>query len=193
MVWVKIFAYVFIIVFCGAFVHMMANILAHFARRRVPFVPSFSGLRRLVVKEINSSYKNAKYICDFGAGYGGLSRLIARNTCARVVALENMPYNAMVSKILDLFCFRPVKTVWCDGFKYLDNMSGKFDVLVAYMGPDCTTRLKEYKDKTDVVISIDFQISGMTPIRKIPLGHHNTIYDGKKYPHCVYVYEFNNS
>ncbi len=43
-----------------------------------------------------------KKICELGSGFGGLARVIARNTKADVYALENMPFAAFMSKIIDI-------------------------------------------------------------------------------------------
>lgn len=164
-----------------------------FVRRQVPFVPSRKKSRVAVVKQINTYYKNAENIVEVGSGFGGLARYVAKNTNANVIALENMLFSATVSKFLDVVSFsRRNKTIWCDAFKYLKNTNKKFDVALAYLGPDYTYLLKKYADKIDVLISLDFEIPDMKPVRIHDLKSGYVLYNGKKYPHKLFVYELNN-
>ncbi len=190
MLVVKILIYILGAGFVAYWVHLMVKCIGRFARRNVPFVPSYSGLRDLVVAEINTHYSDAKYICEMGAGYGALARKIARETGGRVIALENVPYYAGVSKIMDVFVGKNVKTICTDAYKYLDRADKKFDVIVAYMGPECTARLHQYSHMANVIISMDFPMRDVPATRSVPLGRGATIYKGKRYPHMLYVYEF---
>lgn len=161
-------------------------------KKQPPFVPSNNDLRMAVVKQINNHYKDAKLICEVGSGFGALSRYIAKNTNAEVIGLENMPLSAFFSKFLDFLSDSDSKTIWCDAYEYLDKTDKKFDIVVAYMGPEYTNRLKKYNDKIKVIISLDFEMNNMKPNRVIDLGGVATIYNRKKYPHRLYIYEFHN-
>ncbi len=158
--------------------------------KQPPMAASVKDLRKTVVKEINKYYKNAKNICDFGSGFGGLARYISKNTGANVYGLENMPFSVFISKLSDYFCKTTNKTIWCNGFDYMDKTKTKFDVIVAYLGPDLTPHLLKYKNKMRVLISLDFKIKGLKPTRITKVGSGATIYWGKLYPHRLYVYEF---
>ena len=154
-----------------------------------PLVGSSLGLRRLVINQIKTYYSDAKNICEVGSGFGGLAREIANNTAGDVYALENMPFTAGVSKFLDFIMGACSKTIWCDAFKWLNDTDKKIDVVVAYLGPSFTKTLLKYKRKIRVIISLDFEIKGIKPTRVIDLGYGYTLYNHKKYPHRVFVYE----
>lgn len=154
-----------------------------------PFVPSNKRLRAAVVQEVHDHYPDARRITEVGSGYGGLVRALAA-ACPRahVYGIENMPVAAWVSKIAALG--RPnVHTVHRDAFAYLDG-GARFDVAVAYLGPDLTPRLADYAKNFPVLISCDFEIPNRRPTRVIDVGGGYTRYRGKKYPHRIYVYEF---
>jgi SAM-dependent methyltransferase len=173
------------------FIRMVEYFYCAFVRKQTPFVPSAKSLRRTLVKQINTHYKNAKNIVEIGSGFGGLARYIAKNTNANVVAIENMIFSVSVSKFLDLFQWhKKSRTVWCDAFKYLKITDEKFDVAIAYLGPGKTSLLKKFTDNIDVFISLDFEISDLKPVRVVDLKHGYTLYNNKKYPHKLFVYDF---
>lgn len=159
-------------------------------RHQPPFVPANKKMRHVVISEILSHYGNAATVCEIGAGHGGLARYIARHCNVRVVALENMPFAASVSKVLGILSWGRCQTVWCDAFEWLDKVPEPIDVAVAYLGPNLTPRLSKYGDKIKVLLSLDFEIPNMRPVRIIDVYDGYTIYGGKKYPHRLFVYEF---
>ncbi len=161
-----------------------------FLRSQPPFVPSNKNMRQMVAREISRHYPHCKSVCEIGAGYGGLARCIARCCGVRVVALENMPFTAFVSRIADMFCRADVRTHWCNALGYLGTTKEKFDVAVAYMGPKITPELVKFRGRFSVLISLDFEIPGRRPVRIIDCGPGKTIYDGRVYPHRIFVYEF---
>lgn len=159
--------------------------------RQPPFVASSDTMRQYAIKQILTKYKKAKNICEVGSGFGGLARAIAFNTNANVYALENMPFSALVSKIADYKSkCKNNKTIWCDAFKYLKNTDIKFDVAVAYLNPTFTSKLYDYRNKFNVLISIDFEIQGTKPTKIIDIGYGYTTYMGTRYPHKLFIYEF---
>lgn len=158
-------------------------------RSQPPLVSSNHGLRRLVLKQIHTYYPYAKNICEIGSGLGGFARYIAKNTDANVYALENMPFTVLGARFFDFIMGSRSKTIWCDAFEWLNKTNKKIDVAIAYMEPSSTTRLTKYKNKIRVIISLDFEIEKMRPTRVIDLGCGYTLYNHKKYPHRVFVYE----
>lgn len=158
-------------------------------RRQPPLVASNNGLRQLVIEQIKTYYPDAKNICEIGSGLGGLARRIAKNTNANVYALENMPCTVFVAKMFDFLTRAKNKTIWCDAFRWLNDTKIKFDIAVAYLGPEFTTILPKYKNKIQVIISLDFEIENMKPTRIINLGYGFTLYNHKKYPHRLFIYE----
>ena len=158
-------------------------------RQQPPLVSSARGLRRLVLQQIRTHYPHAKNICEIGSGLGGLARYIAKNTNANVYALENMPFTVLGARFFDFITHARSKTIWCDAFEWLDKTNKKIDVAIAYLGPSFTTRLPKYKNKIRVIISLDFEVANMRPTRVVDLGHGFTLYNHKKYPHRVFVYE----
>lgn len=191
MFWAYLLFVLFLIFYFFYFVKIFEHLYCSFIRRQVPFVPSDKILRGAVVHEINSCYKNVSRVIEVGSGFGGLARYIARNTNANVVALENMIFSASVSKFLDFITFqKKSKTVWQDAFKYIENSNHKFDVAVAYLGPDGTARLIDYADKIDVLISLNFQVDNLKPIKVIDLKSGCVYYNRKKYPNKLFVYDF---
>ena len=163
-----------------------------FIRRQPPLVSSTTKMRKVVIEQIKQTCPVAKNICEIGSGFGGLARMIAKNTNADVYALENMPFSAWVSKVCDkLFC-KNNKTIWCDAFKFLDNTDKQFDVAVAFLGPKLTPQMQKYANKIDVFISLDFEIPNLVPIYVIEIPGGYTEYNHKKYPHRLFVYKFLN-
>ena len=186
----NILVYIFAIAFFFYVLFIIEQAYTVFFRRQVPFVPSNGKLRKLVIREIKNNYQNAKLICEVGSGFGGFARSVARNTNAKVFALENMPYKVLFSKILDWLSGCNNKTIWCDAYKYLGDTKQKFDIAVAYLTPADVTRLLKYKNKIKVLISLDFEIDNMQPNKIISGAYGYTYLNGKKYPHKAYVYEF---
>lgn len=162
---------------------------AAFIRRQPPFVPSNKYLRRATGDVICNNYPCAKLVCEIGSGFGGLSRYIARRCNCNVIALENMMFSSFVSWCGDLFC-RQSRTIRCDALKYMKNTDKHFDIAVAYLGPKLTPTLSEYKDKFSVLITLDFEIPEMRPVRIIDVGHGMTRYNGVLYPHKLFIYKF---
>lgn len=160
-----------------------------FVRHQPPFVPSNKYLRRATGDVVCNNYPCAKLVCEIGSGFGGLSRYIARRCNCNVIALENMMFSSFVSWCGDLFC-RQSRTIRCDALKYMKNTDKHFDIAVAYLGPKLTPVLSEYKDKFSVLITFDFEIPEMRPVRIIDVGHGVTQYKGVPYPHRLFVYEF---
>ena len=67
----------------------------------------------------------------------------------------------------------------------------KFDVAIAYLGPTATPMIQKYKDKIKVLISLDFEIKGLKPMRIIDMSKDGyTLYKRIKYPHRLFVYNF---
>ena len=164
-------------------------------RRQPPLVASPDCLRQNVVEQIVAYYSNSKNICEIGSGFGGLARVIAGRTKANVYALENMPFSAFVSKISDLLSgCKNNHTVWCDAFEYLDKTNKKFDVAIAYLGPTLTSRIQQYKNKVRVLISLDFEIKGLEPVRVVDMSKYGcVIYNKIKYPHKLFIYDFTDA
>ena len=160
-------------------------------RHRIPFVPSSQHLRAAVTKAIQDYYPKTKTVCDIGSGYGGLARTIARQCNARVTALENMPFCALVSHVCDRVTRANNKTVWCDAFQYLAT-GPRFDVAVAYLGPRINNRVAAMRDRFSVLILLDVPADDIAPTRIIDVGHGATRYGRahKSYPHKLFIYEF---
>lgn len=156
---------------------------------QIPFVNSSKYLRRALVTEIEKHFPNATGACDIGAGYGGLARYIARHTNMSVVALENMPITITIARIINWFTRSRVQIIKCDAFEYLKS-SPHFDIGVAYLGPTVNHRLAKYMDKFDAIITFDVPIDGLKPTRVIDVGHGATRYGRHKYPHKLFVYDF---
>ncbi len=166
-------------VYCGAI------------RHQPPLVSSPKKLRKQVVCEIALNYPDAKNICELGSGFGGLARMIACKTNANVYALENMPFAVFISKACDfLLQCKNNKTIYCDAFNWLEDTGVHFDIAIAYLGPNVTPKIKKYRKKIDVLISLDFEIPELAPKRVIKLKHGYTKYKKIKYPHRIFVYEF---
>lgn len=171
-------------------IFLVQQIYCSYFHKQVPLVPSSRNNRKFIIREIKENYKNAKYICEIGSGLGGLSRKIARNTNAKVIGIENMYLNVVVSKIFDFLSMTTSETVLCDAFEFLDKTKIHFDVAVAFMGPIETNFIAKYKNKIDVLISIDFELKNLKPNKVINTGAGYTLFNGKKYPHRLYIYNF---
>ena len=189
MLFIYFFIYALLIA-VGVFdVYMLEYFYCAVIRHQPPNVSTTRHLRQYVVNEIISNYPDAKKICELGSGFGGLARVIARNTKADVYALENMPFVAFVSKIIDILSgCKKNHTIWTDAFEYLKNEH--FDVVVAYLGPTVTPKIYEHKDKIGILISLDFEIKGIKPKHVVNTISGYTIYNHVKYPHRLFIYEF---
>lgn len=144
--------------------------------------------KKLIAQYINEHYKNAKTVFELGSGFGGVARYIAKHTNKKVTAIENMYFSGYVSKFLDLLCHTKSKTILCDAFEYLKN--NKCDIAIAYLDPELTEKLLNYKNKIHVLISVDFQMQSLPPTHIIDLGKGFTRLNGKLYPHRLFIYEF---
>ncbi|MBO7643063.1 MAG: class I SAM-dependent methyltransferase [Alphaproteobacteria bacterium] len=156
---------------------------------QIPYVASSKYLRRALVNEIDKHFPHATSLCDIGAGYGGLARYVAKHRKISVVALENMPFTITVARIINFITRSRVQIIKCDAFEYLKT-SPRFDIGVAYLGPNVNHRLAEYVDKFNVIITFDVPIDGLKPTRIIDVGHGNTRYGFHKYPHKLFIYDF---
>ena len=159
-------------------------------KHQPPMVASNKKLRELTAQEINTHYPHAQSVCELGSGFGGMARYIARNTQTNVIGIENMIFSFCVSKLCDLFCCEKSKTIFSDAFEYLKKTNKHFDIAIAYLGPKITPRLLKYKNRFDVLISLDFDIPELKPVRVINMGYGATLMYGKEFPHRLYVYEF---
>lgn len=180
---------VFVVLDVWLGVKLVEYIYCAFIRHQPPFVAANKKMRRAVADEILANYRNIKTVCEIGSGHGNLARYIARHCKVRVFALENMPFSVFVSKLFGMFGPWRCKTVWSDAFDWLDNNKEPVDIAVAYLGPRVMLRLKAYAVKFDVLISLDFEVPGLKPVRTIDVCPGHTVYAGKKYPHRLYVYE----
>lgn len=156
---------------------------------QIPFVASSKFLRRAAVDAINKYYPGATSVAEIGAGYGGLARYIARNCDATVVALENMPFTVTVARVFNWVARSRVQIINCDAFEYLKS-SPRFDVGIAYLGPNVNPRLAEYAKKFNMLITLDVPIVGLRPTHTINVGHGFTRYGRKKFPHKLFIYDF---
>lgn len=174
----------------SVFIYAFEYFVCIYIRRQIPFVPSNRRSHKLLAAEINKRYPNAKLICEIGSGYGTMARFLGRNTKANVIALENMPISVLISKTADLFQNKS-KTIKCDAFEYLDKTKQKIDIGVAYLSPIDSTKLLKYKGKIKTLITLDFAIvDKLEPTKTIHIGHGYTLYNHKKYPHKIFIYDF---
>lgn len=155
-----------------------------------PYVGSNMKLRRAVVNELKQHYPNAQKICEIGAGYGVLARQISKDAARDVLALENMPFSAFICWLRGCRWRGRYRTKWCDAIDFLKHTDMHFDVAVAYMGPTFTPRLNDCKKCFDVLVSLDFELPGGRPVRVVDGIRGHTVYNGKKYPHRLFIYEF---
>ena len=189
---IEIFAYALVFIISALIIYLFLYNLERIIcliRHQIPFVPSNKDLRNAVIKEIKTHYLNIKTACDIGSGYGGLAREIAKKFNARVYALENMPFSAVVSKMMDIITGSRSKTILCDAFEYIKKSDG-FDIAIAYLGPSVNPRLVEIKNKVRVLITLDVPVMGLDAVRTIDLPNGATMYGREKYPHRLFVYEF---
>ena len=172
------------------YLNLIEFMLCAYIKKQVPFVAATYRHKKAVVKYINEHYPNAKNIVECGSGYGGLARYVARKTNANVVGLENMPFCVFMSRFYSLFSCANFKTVKTDMFEYLDNTKNMFDIAIAYLGPKVVPLLHKYNKKIKVLISLDFEIPKLKSVEVIDLKRGYTLYNRKKYPHKLFIYEF---
>lgn len=158
-------------------------------RHQIPFISTSRHCRTAIVRAINDFYPHARTVCEIGSGYGGLARKIARNCAVDVIALENMPFCAMVSRAFDRITGLRCRTIWCDAFDYLSRTE-RFDVAIAYMGPSINNRVAAMRDSFKVLILVDVPADDITPTHTIDVGHGATRYGRRFYPHKLFIYEF---
>ena len=160
-------------------------------RKQPPMVSCVKQERKKIVKQILDCYPNAKNICDLGSGFGAQVRSLANNTNATVFGIENMLFSFLISRFLNIFSRKKSIIIWQDIFEYMDKTSIFFDVVIAYLDPKTTQKLKKYKNKIGVLITVDFEIEELPSTKIIDIGSGYTIYNNKTYPHRLFIYEFN--
>lgn len=161
-------------------------------KHQIPFVASNKQSRKIIAHTINTIYPNKQTVIEFGSGYGGMARYIARSCNVQVLALENMPFCAMISKIIDTVSWqKKSKTIFCDAFKYCENKH--FDICIIYMGPGANTKIQKLFKNFDVMLSLDIPLPDLPPIKIIDIGPGYTRFKtgkgSEKYPHKLFVYE----
>jgi len=151
---------------------------------KAPEVPSSTKLRNAVVSEIRARYPDAKTVIDIGSGWGGMTRRIACEfSGASVTGIELMPLSFGCSALAKLFAGPAnAKFVIGDAIKFIKNSDG-FDVGVCYCGTALMKDIPSLSDKFKLIISLDFPIPNVRPIKIIKL--HN---DGLG-QHVMYVYK----
>ena len=179
----------FIILFAIVFAlfKLIEYLVCVYIKDQPPMVASLKIMRKILVQELKKHYKDVKVICEIGCGFGGMTHYIARKTKANVIGLENMPMSVFIAK---MFSFnKRVKIIYCDAFEYLEKTDKKIDVAVAYLSPRTNPKLLKYSDKIKVLMSFDFPVLGIKPVRTINIGHGYTRINRKKFPHKLFVYE----
>jgi len=181
----------------GVFVAYMfflnLNRLLAAIKRRVPLVPSSRALRDAVIKEINTHYPHMKTVCDIGGGYGGLGRAIGHGCGMHVTSIEVLPFPALVSKTADILTRVGSKTIWADAFKYLSASYEKFDIVVAYLGPEFNARLPEILGGARVLITLSMPVPRLSAIREVEIPNGGITRFGRVlYPNRLFVYEFSD-
>lgn len=163
-----------------------------FVRGQIPFVPSERILRKETVREILTHWPHAKTVVEIGAGYGGMARKIARQTGAKVYAIENMPFTFFMLRTLNLLTrTHGCTAIRADAFKYLAQPKQHFDVGIAYLGPGPNKKLKQFSHKFNAIITLDAPIAGLVPTRTVDLSRYGfTRWDRVPYPHMLFIYEF---
>ncbi len=178
-----------LVVVLYAIVYAIEYTYCVYFKNQVPFVASSRCHKRAVVAQIKRFYPNAKNVVEVGSGLGGLARYVARHTNANVHALENMPACVCISKIFDWVWPTKSETIWCDAFEWLGKKENKYDVAIAYLEPVLTKKLVKYKKNIKVLISLNFEIPELKPVRVVKLKGF-VLYGFKIYSHRLYVYEF---
>ncbi len=178
----------FVILF--TFLYAIEYLWCVYIKDQVPFVGASRVQKKAVAKYINDNYPNAQNIVECGSGHGGLARYIARKTNTNVIGLENGPFCVFLSRFFSLFCRANFQTINTDMFEYLDNTKNNFDVAIAYLGPSVTPLLQKYDKKIKVLISLNFEVPNLKPVRIVDLKKGFVLYNYKKYPHKLFIYEF---
>lgn len=160
-------------------------------RGQVPLVSSARALRRAVVAEILAHYPDMKTACDIGSGFGGLARKMSRKCNLRVDALENMPLPVAVSWAADKLTRANCRTIWCDAFAHIQR-AGKYDIAVAYLGPNTNKRLATLRGRVRVLISLAVPVPGLRAVREVAIGSGYTRYGKLRFPHKIFIYEMDN-
>ena len=142
-----------------------------------------------LVADIRKNYPNAKTVVDIGAGFGRLARAIANGTGANVYAIENMPVSVRIAKFMKFITrARRIGIVYADAFEYIPGK--KFDIGIAYLGPDMNARLRDLMPCFRVMITLDAEIPGIRPTRIIDIPGGYTYYHHiGRFPNRLYIYE----
>lgn len=187
-VWIATIFIVFVILF--TYLYAMEYVWCVYVKDQVPFVGASRLHKRAVSKYINDNYPDAKNIVECGSGHGSLARYVARKTNTNVIGLENGPFCIFLSRFFSLFSRANFKTINTDMFKYLDNTQNTFDIAIAYLGPTVTPLLQKYDKKIKVLISLNFEVPNLKPVQVVDLKKGFVLYQNKKYPHKLFIYEF---
>lgn len=150
-----------------------------------PEMPSGRKMRMAVISEIKKYCPNATSIIDIGSGFGGMALKIARAfPGAGVIGVERMPFAYVCSWIFTFFYFQSNLKFKRDRFTQF-MQDKKFDVGVSYSGPSLMAQVEDVfqENKFKVVISVDFPLPNVKPVRTIKL-HRDML--GQ---HTLYIYE----
>ncbi len=194
-----IFLLWFIIIFAAAFEILLLFVLGEYiyattVRHQYPAVSACVEHRRAIVDEIIKHYPNTKTIVDIGAGHGRLARAMGRISNVHIIAVENIGFSVFVMRVLNhIFDAQNVQVVYADAFEYIKKSPRKYDVGVAYLGPAMNARLGDIANNFRVIITLDAEIPGMRATRIIDISDGKYTYYPHvgKYPHRLFIYEFN--
>lgn len=173
---------VFVVVFSvGVFAFGIESIIA-VSRRQSPPLPSGARLRQVVSDQI-AQYGSAKTVIDVGSGWGTMVRQIAREFPDKQVwGIERMFLPYIYSVVRNMFVKNAV-LVRGDAFEKICSEDQHYDIGITYLQMNQMARLKEFRNRFDVLLVLDFPFVDLAPTQKIKL-HHDLL--GQ---HYLYIYD----
>ena len=169
----------------GTALGLIAGIVAPAVRLGIGPMPSSPGARRVILGLLRANGAVGGDIAEFGAGWGGLAHLIAKEfPDGRVLAVEASPLPVFICWLRQvIFRRRALKTRW-GRFQNLRGITPK--IVVCYLHPDGMAQLAVWLTtpaaaKVERVIALNFALPGRPWTRM--LGRR-VLRDGP-----VYLYE----
>ncbi len=146
---------------------LMLLVVVPTVRTGVPPMPSSPAVRAAVVDALAQHMQTPLPIFDFGSGWGGMGRLLARRFSeCRVTGIEAAVFPWLVSALaLRVSGPETLRFVRGDFRKW---QSGTPAVIVCYLGPDLSAKVVETVKASacpgSLIVSCFFALPGLTPV-----------------------------
>lgn len=174
MIWYSIFLW-FMLAFAFFLLFVIFSAFLGFLLTRVPFVPTYAGDVKFIVKKLGITSRDVFY--DLGSGNGKVAFLVEKLAGSRVTGYELTWWTHLWAKLQKVFTGSKANFINRDFFK--EDWS-KANIIYCYLYPPLMRRIEE-KFKTEmkpgsVAIVRDFPFPDMAYAEKYYLPKEHEIY-----------------